>query len=311
MDLDAVAGELYGLRPEDFTAVRDTRAAEARTEGDRALAAQIGKLRRPSLSAWAGNLLVRERPEETEPLVRLGEGLRQAHRDLDGAQLRELGHQQRLLIDALSRQAGRLAAEAGHPIGEDARREVEGTLHAVLADPEAAREWATGRLVKALDPTTGFPAASPGATPRPAGAHQRPAARAPSVRRGTGSDHADKADKSIKADAQRRRRLARARRDADEARRELHDAEREAETAGRAADDAAKLLGDIQRRVRELTDRLRSLEDEQRTARAAEGEARERVRGTDRRVREARRRAEAAAAHVEHLTAEASDRTGV
>lgn len=90
MDLDAVADELYGLRPEDFTAARAARVAAARTAGDRALAERIGKLRRPSLSAWASNLLVREQPEQIEPLLKLGEALRQAHQDLDGAQLRAL-----------------------------------------------------------------------------------------------------------------------------------------------------------------------------------------------------------------------------
>ncbi|WP_409474345.1 hypothetical protein [Streptomyces sp. HC307] len=112
MDLDAVADELYGLRPEDFVAARDARAAAVRKAGDRALAEKIAGLRRPSLSAWASNLLVREQPGEVEPLLRLGEGLRRAHQELDGAQLRELSRRQRFLISALSRQAGRRAEAA-------------------------------------------------------------------------------------------------------------------------------------------------------------------------------------------------------
>ncbi|WP_328359839.1 hypothetical protein OG800_23460 [Streptomyces sp. NBC_00445] len=176
MDLDAVADELYGLRPEDFTAARAARVAAARTAGDRALAERIGKLRRPSLSAWASNLLVREQPEQIEPLIKLGEALRQAHQDLDGAQLRALSRQQRSLISALSRQAGQLAANAGHPLSEGAQREIDSTLHTVLADPEAAREWATGRLAKPLTATVGFPAAALSAKPRTAPAGRpRPA----------------------------------------------------------------------------------------------------------------------------------------
>ncbi|NYV73344.1 hypothetical protein HW445_03205, partial [Streptomyces sp. UH6] len=136
MDYDAVADELYGARPEEFTAVRDERAARARKEGDRELAARIKALRRPSLSAWACNLLVRERREETRPLLRLGEALRQAHLDLDGAALRELSRQQHLLVAALARQAVELTERAGHRVGEGAREEVEATLRAVLADPD-------------------------------------------------------------------------------------------------------------------------------------------------------------------------------
>ncbi len=105
MDLEAVADELYGLRPQEFTAVRNQRAAAARKAGDRELAEQIKNLRRPTLAAWASNLLVREQPDEVQPLIELGEGLRNAHRALDGEQLRELSRQQHVLITAMSRQA--------------------------------------------------------------------------------------------------------------------------------------------------------------------------------------------------------------
>ncbi|MBC9724773.1 hypothetical protein [Streptomyces sp. TRM68367] len=290
MDLDAVADELYGLRPEDFTAARDARAAAARKEGDRALAEKIGKLRRPSLSAWAGNLLVREQPEQVEPLLRLGEGLRQAHRELNGDQLRELGRRQRTLINALTRQTRHLAAEAGHPIGESTLHEVEDTLHAVLADPEAAQEWAVGRLVKPLSPTAGFPTAEAEALARvPASPAKPPADR-------------QKSQKS-QPDAERHRRLTRARQEAEEAEQELHTLEEEATAAGRAAQDAAELVGRLQQRIDELTEALKGAEDEQQEARAAEKEAREQVRNTDRRVREARRRARTAVARAERLSA--------
>lgn len=159
MDVESVADELYGLRPAEFTALRDRRAAEARTSGDRELADRIRALRRPTLAAWASNLLVRARPDEARALVALGDGLRQAHRDLDGARLRELGRQQHVLVAALAREAQRLTAEAGEKIGEAARAQVEATLHAALADPDTAEEWVAGRLSKALSAPVGFAAA--------------------------------------------------------------------------------------------------------------------------------------------------------
>ncbi|MFG1668855.1 hypothetical protein [Streptomyces sp. Y7] len=289
MDLDTVADELYRLRPEEFTATRAARMAEARTAGDRALADRIGKLRRPSLSAWAGNLLVHESPGEVEPLLRLGEGLRQAHRDLDGAQLRELSRQQRVLITALSRQAGQLAAQAGHPITEAARHEVENTLRAVLADPDAAREWASGRLVRSLSADTGFPAVAAGAAPAPA----RPAGSTAPAR------PAAKATKA--AAAEHRRQLTKARKEADAAARELRSREKEAATASREAFAAKKHWDDAQQRVSDLTAELQHAREEQQQARSAEQTARERARTADRGVREARRRADAAAEQVERL----------
>ncbi|MGR6975060.1 hypothetical protein ACU639_36705 [Streptomyces cynarae] len=138
MDLDAVADELYGLSPGEFTAARDERAKSARAAGDRTLADQIRRLRRPTQAAWASNLLVREQPEEVQRLLQLGEALRQAHKDLDGQQLRELSAQQHQLTFALARQAGELTAQAGQRISDATRQEVQDTLHAVLADPEAA-----------------------------------------------------------------------------------------------------------------------------------------------------------------------------
>ena len=297
LDLDAVADELYGLRPEEFIPTRAARAAAARTAGDRALATEIGKLRRPSLSAWASNLLVRERRSEVEPLLRLGEGLRQAHQDLDGAQLRELSRQQRILIGELSRQAGQLAAQAGHVISDAARHEVESTLHAALADPEAAREWASGRLTKPFSSATDFPAVA-----APATARRTPPAPAVESRTRRPTARETKAD-DTKADKEHRRRLAQARKAADKAARELRAQEDATATATRQAFAARKHLDETQQRVTELTAELQHAKTEHQQARAAEQEARNEARTADRRLREARRRAEGAAGEVEGLEA--------
>ncbi|MFI8893757.1 hypothetical protein [Streptomyces paradoxus] len=285
MDYDSVADELYALRPEEFTAARASAVASARTAGDRELAERIGSLRKPSLAAWVSNLLVRGSPGEVEPLLRLGEGLRQAHQDLDGAQLRELSRRQHALIRALSLQARQLAKEAGHPIGEGVQREVENTLHAVLADPEAARAWAGGRLTKPLSAAVGFPAVAEGGA-RP----QRPApAPAPS-----------RPDK--KTSEQRRRRLDRARKDAEAAERELRELRDEAAAAGQAAGEAKQRVDALQRRVEDLTGELERVRSEHQQARFAERTAREQARTADRRVREAGRKAATAAAQLERLS---------
>ncbi|MET8224577.1 hypothetical protein ACWERY_39305 [Streptomyces sp. NPDC004082] len=300
MDVDAVADELYGLRPDRFTAARAQRAAAARTAGDRELADKISAMRRPSLSAWSCNLLVRERSDEIQPLVQLGEALRQAHQELDGEQLRRLAGQQQALIRALAQQAERLAADAGHPLGEGARQEVRDTLQAVLSDPDAAREWAAGRLTKALSPAVGFPAVpqAPAAQPKAPPRGSQPRAKATEPR------EADRAD-----DAARRRRekqLTEARRAAEDAGRDLSVRETEAAEAARVAQEAAELaetlqqrVGELRRRIGELTEELGSTEDEQRRARAAGREARERERAARKRLSTARARAQKAADELE------------
>ncbi|MER6714657.1 hypothetical protein [Streptomyces sp. NPDC000877] len=293
MDYDAVADELYALRPEEFTAARAAAVAAARTAGDRELAERIGALRKPSLAAWAGNLLVRSRPGEVEPLLRLGEGLRRAHQDLDGTQLRELSRRQHALIRALSAQTRQLAQEAGHPIGESVLREVENTLHAVLADPGAAEAWASGRLTKPLSATVGFPAAAEGAGPQP---------RTPAEAPGRPGRKADDSRSDKKADDRQRRRLAEARQDAAEAERELRTRKDEAAAAGQAAEEAKRQVERLQRRVDELTEELERTKGEHQQARFAERSARERARDADRRLREADRRAATAAARLARLT---------
>ncbi|MFF3917526.1 hypothetical protein ACFYZB_29315 [Streptomyces sp. NPDC001852] len=309
MDLDPVADELYGLRPEEFVAARDRRALEARKAGDQALAREIGALRRPSLAAWVGNLLVRRRPEEVQPLLDLGEELRRAHRELDGPQLRKLVRRQREVVGALGRQARRLAAEAGRPVGEGVQREVEETLHAVLAEPEAAREWAAGRLVKPLSATFGFPEADESVLDR------RPAAPAATraKKHAEGGEPGGHGAERRRGEAERedelahRRRLNEARGAARDAERDLRAREAEAEAAGREVEEARDRVAEAEERVRELRTRLRDAEDEQRRSRTDEQEARDRARQADRAVREARRHAEATAAEADRL---AGARTG-
>ncbi|WP_333775545.1 hypothetical protein [Streptomyces sp. IBSBF 3136] len=281
MDLDTVADELYGLPPGDFTTVRDTRAKAARAAGNRELAAEIQRLRRPTLAAWASNLLVRERPAEVQTLLQLGEGLRQAHQDLDGEKLRELSVRQHQLTFALAQQAAQLTAQAGRGIGEAARQDVQDTLQAVLADSEAAEEWATGRLAKPLSVPVGFPAATRKPTsPAPTSGHAaRPAAEVADL----------DAARARRDDA--RKRLQEARRQATEAQQELHAREGElaaAEKELNRADEAERQAG---QRVADLSRRLRDAESEQRQARDTARTARDETRAADRAVREARRRA--------------------
>jgi hypothetical protein len=313
VSLDAVADELYGLRPEQFTAARSRRAAAARTAGDRGLAEQITALRRPSLSAWASNLLVHEQPDEVQPLLDLGTALRQAHSELDGEQLRELVRQQRMLIRALSRQAAQLAADAGHPLGQDAQREVQETLQAVLADPDAAERWAAGRLVKPLTPAVGFPAGTPKAPPRRGSPSASPAKPPPSRRREESAAQERRREESAAqerrreqsaAEKRQREQLAEARQAAEEADRDLRTHEAETEAAGRQAQEAKERLATLRERVTALADELSHAQEEFGQARGDERAARERVRKADRLLRDARSRADAATARRERLAAD-------
>jgi hypothetical protein len=155
----AIATELYSLDPAEFTAARDARAAAARREGDRPAADAIKALKRPAPPAWAINLLALAQPGEVGQLIDLGVRLREAQAQLAGedqlagANWRRLVRERHQVIADLGRQARRLAAQQGRSISDLAGRQVEETLNAALADPDAARAVASGRLVRPLQHT--------------------------------------------------------------------------------------------------------------------------------------------------------------
>jgi hypothetical protein len=137
--------ELYGVRPEDFTALRTQLAAAAKKRGAADEAKQIAAARRPTTAAWVVNTLVRSDDSARVRLADLSERLRAAHASMDGARIRELSAAQRKLIDELVR-TGFDAAGLTDPSAA-LRDDVMGTLQAAIADPEIAARL--GTLAKA------------------------------------------------------------------------------------------------------------------------------------------------------------------
>ena len=133
--------QLYGARPEDFTALRTELVAAAKKRGDADEAKVIAAARRPTTAAWVVNALVRSDDSVRTRLADLGERLRAAHASMDGARIRELSAVQRKLIDELVR-AGFGATELSDPSAA-LRDDVTGTLQAAIADPEVAARLGT------------------------------------------------------------------------------------------------------------------------------------------------------------------------
>src|SRR5262245_53216861 len=97
--------ELYGVRPEEFTALRTELAAAAKKRGDAEAAKRISSARRPTVAAWVVNLLAHTNADAKDSLDDLRERLRAAHAAMDGAAIRELSAEQRSLVDQLARAA--------------------------------------------------------------------------------------------------------------------------------------------------------------------------------------------------------------
>ncbi|MEV6248871.1 hypothetical protein AB0M38_22090 [Streptomyces sp. NPDC051742] len=286
MDVEEVAEELYGLKPSEFTAARDAYVAQARKAKDSAAAKAIGGLRRPGLAAWAANLLARERRQEADQFLALGETLRQAHRTLDAEQLRTASRQQHQLISALARTAAALARDAGQPVSDTVLHEIEQTLHGVLADPDVAGRWSKGRLVKVPEAAVGFGAVTPEAAPaRPAPAEEP----APKSKSKPGREGA------------RLRDLERARTAAQAADAEVERREQALGEARQVHEDAAAKAEEAGERVHGLQSELQDARQAQREIDAAAAEGGRAVKSAEVALRKARRAAERAHEDLERL----------
>ena len=284
MDLDAVADELYGLTPGEFTAIRQARTAEARQSGDRGLASAISKLRRPTTGAWLANRLGRDRPAELVQLLDLGEATRQAHSKLDAGDLRRLSRQRRQMISALSQEARHLADEAGRPVSEAVGRELEATLEAAFADHDAGEAVRAGRLTVALSysglgPMEVPPQPEATASSAPAVSPAPPAPPAPAAPAAPASVRPDELDRH------RRRRAETAALEAvREAQEAVDQAERGADEQLHRLADARDLLAlrrrevdDLEEQLQDRRDALDRATDEVGQAEAARAEAERRV----------------------------------
>ena len=149
-ELTAIADALYAGSAEDFT---DARNRAAKDVGDKDLAAQIKKLKKPSVAAWAINLLVRRESEQIDSVLGLAGQLRAAAEALDGDELRALTRQRRQLTTALASSARSLARDAGVRLTGAVVDQVEGMLTAAMLDEVAAQAVRTGRVVTAFTST--------------------------------------------------------------------------------------------------------------------------------------------------------------
>lgn len=284
MDLETATNELYALSPDEFIERRKQLVAEARQARDRELATEIGKLRRPTRTAWLINLLARQEPEEIIALLELGTALQEAQQRMAGDELRKLSTERRKTVDGLARRAVELGQEQGYSAPDGAVQEVSQTLQTALGDQEIADLVRTGRLTQAVryggfGPTD---LASAFGAPLPTKAPSKPEMRTP-------------AGPAPVPDPKQRREAEKA---ADEAREQTTAARKAAESAESEAEAATQ-------HADELADRVESLRGELRQTEAAEREAREAARAARKHYQELRQAAllaeQAAAAAAEAL----------
>ncbi|MDQ0754232.1 hypothetical protein [Arthrobacter sp. B3I4] len=154
-ELAGIAAQLYALPFDDFipgrtAAAKELLAGQSVTTELRSRAAEVRALPKPSVSAWAVNMLAWHRPETLGELAGLGLAMRQAQDALDAPRLRSLaGERRRVLADTVGA-ARKVAEQQGRKISGAIASEVEETLRAATADEGAAAAVRSGRLLRAL-----------------------------------------------------------------------------------------------------------------------------------------------------------------
>jgi hypothetical protein len=284
-----IGDELYALPPSAFTAARDSQVAQARKDGDKALAAEVAALKRPTQAGWLVNLLALHRPDVVADLIELGGTIRAAQGSVPPTQLRDLSAQRRKALDAALAETTHLARAAGQPAPSRAQLDgVEATLAAAMADDDAAAQVRAGRVLKslhysgfgdafgatAIGPSASSRAAAPSGTAPPRTGQSRTAL----PRTATKAPKADE-EAALRAEAEARRAAAEQR---------LAEAEAALDTAA-ATERAAN--ADVER----LTDELAALRESLEHAQLAARQARQTRQAAERDLESAHRRLRAAA----------------
>lgn len=153
-ELPGIAAQLYALPYSAFVAARAAAATELTAAGaapeQRSLAAEVRSLPKPSLAAWAVNMLAAHRPETLAELAELGGSMRAAQSSLEAAALRTLGQERRQLLSRAVKTACAVAEQQGRKISSAVATEVEETLRAATADEGAAAAVRSGCLLRTL-----------------------------------------------------------------------------------------------------------------------------------------------------------------
>lgn len=242
-DLTEAASQLYGLPPEEFVPARSELVARAKADGDKALAKAVSQLPKPTTAAWLLNQLVRDQPEQVSELISLGDALRQAQEKLAGPQLRQLSQQRHEVIAGFTRKALAPARQAGRPVTADLSAQVQETLSAAIADPQAGEALLSGRLTKGLS----YAGLGEVTTSGPVTTAARPTARA------------DRPDPS--ADLARRRRIREAAAEVERLEQAMSEATDEASEAQRAEEQGRAEVDASKERVEELRSALAAAQE--------------------------------------------------
>ena len=287
--IDTDLDRLYQLPPDEFTAARNALAKDAGAEG-----ADVRRLSKPPIAAWAVNQIYWKRRGIYDALIDASTELRKLHKAiLSGrrADIREAAKVHDEAIDAALKAALGILGEEGHPVTDATRQAILTTLRALPADDPP------GRLTRTLQPggfemLAGLSIAGP-----KSGASSR-SFRLKAEATTAEAKKAEAATPSKLATQAKARTDPKAAAQAKAAQEAAARAVREAEqAAGRAEFEAARLTREATKAAKELEEARETLETAQQALEDAKAAAATTARAretADRRAKEAERALDAA-----------------
>ena len=247
--------ELYAAPVDAFVARRSELVKKLEGRGEKEQAAALGKARRPPLSAWAVNQAVRADAKALAGLFEAGARMRQAQGALmsggDPHAFREASEALHAAVRGLTEAAGKIAAEAGHPVSASFLGRLERTFFTgATSEGEPREQLELGRLTGDLNPPDPLAHGDlAGALTASVAAPVKPAARAAAAK---------------KEDSSARRALER----------EAAELESQAAALEKESTQAAKRADHLDAKAREAEAEAREASERAQAARWAAGEAR-------------------------------------
>jgi hypothetical protein len=233
------AEDLYGLPLNEFTAARNALAAELKKGGDTESATTVKALKKPPVTAWAINQLVRAHPDDVAGLLEAGERLRQAQDSVmegsDPAALRTAMAERRELVTDLARRAAKMLEKEGAKANRAHLDRISATLINAVVDDEARESLRAGTLTGDVDAAEDLGSAWTMAAP--ADLDERPAVEVRAARKEAERLAREAADAEAFA-TEMALEAERARSIADQAMQTASDARRSAQESRRRANEA-------------------------------------------------------------------------
>jgi len=256
-ELDAEIASLYSLPLAEFTPARNALSARLRREGNREASERVKGLAKPTVSAWAVNVLFRDEAETMDALLAAGaaarDALGQSLQEGAAESLRKAIQEEREHRDALRRSAETVLTKAGGAPGRPIVDRVGVNLEALALNPAAAEAVERRWLDRDLDPP-GFEVMAGlqlGARPDRRGLRLVPSLEKEEPKGTDGDDPADRAERERREreEAKLRERIARAEEKVAHLESEVESLSKEAGRAEKSAVEAERAAGEARRKA--------------------------------------------------------------